>query len=208
MRTAGVSPRSRANAALFRNSYTVLTEDAGLGPVAVASRSPLFGDAPRVPLRLPSGMQFPSYAFVSPNYFDLLGIAILRGRGFSEQEAATQAPVIIVSAEAARRLWPNEDPLGKTLPVYIAPPDRPAVASTIRDMRSVSSLNEGAVPMTVVGVASDTVTGFVYQGVDHGQLYLPTNVNGSRASALLIRARNQSPPLDIVRAALQRVWRR
>jgi predicted permease len=205
MRTAGVIAvrEDRGNTALFRSSYTALG-GAGLGPVAVASRSPLFGDAPRVPLRQPSGVLFPSYAFVSPSYFDLLGISIVRGRGFSEQEAATQAPVLIVSAEAARRLWPNEDPLGKILRVAVAPPERPRVANTVRDMRGVGALNDG-VAMTVVGVASDSVTGFVYQGVDHGQLYLPTSAEGSQAGALLVRAGNQSPPLDTVRAALQRV---
>ena len=158
-----------------------------------------------MPLRQPSGMHFPSYAFVSPNYFDLLGISIVRGRGFSEQEAATEAPVIVVSAEVARRLWANEDPLGKTLRVYIEPPGRRVVGDTIREMRSVSALDDAAVPMTVVGVASDTVNGFVYQGVDNGHLYLPTNVNGSQASALLVRWRTQSLPLDAVRTALQRV---
>ena len=106
MRTAGVISvrESRSNTALLRTSYTALAGEAGVGAVTVASRSPLFGEAPRVPLRQPSGVEFPGYAFVSPNYFDLLGISILRGRGFSEQEAATEAPVIIVSAEAARRL--------------------------------------------------------------------------------------------------------
>lgn len=207
MQTAGVISvrESRGNKALFRNGYEALAGNAGLGSVAVASRSPLFGEAPRVPLRQPSGMHFPGYAFVSPNYFDLLGISILRGRGFSEQEAATEAPVIIVSAEMARRLWADEDPLGKTLRVYIEPPGRRVVADTIRDTRSVSALNDAAVPMTIVGVASDAVNGFVYQGVDNGHLYLPTNVNGSQASALLVRTRTQSLPLEAIRTALQRV---
>jgi ABC-type antimicrobial peptide transport system permease subunit len=207
MNTAGVISvrENRGNGTLFRNSYEALAGHAGLGSVAVASRSPLFGEAPRVPLRQPDGMHFPSYTFVSPNYFDLLGISIVRGRGFSEQEAATEAPVLIVSAELARRLWATDDPLGKTLRVYIEPPGRRVPADTIREMRSVRALDDAAVPMTVVGVASDTVNGFVYQGVGNGHLYLPTNVNGSQASALLVRGRTPSPPLDAVRTALQRV---
>jgi predicted permease len=207
METAGVISvrENRGNKSLFRSSYDTLAGHAGLGAVAVASRSPLFGEAPRVPLRQPSGMHIPSYAFVSPNYFDLLGISIVRGRGFSEQEAATEAPVLVVSAELARRLWANDDPLGKTLRIYIEPPRRRVPGDTIREMRSVSALNEAAVPMTVVGIASDTVNGFVYQGVDNGHLYLPTTVSGAHASALLVRGRTASPPIDTVRAALQRV---
>jgi predicted permease len=207
MQTAGVISvrENRGNKTLFRSSYEALAGHAGLGSVAVASRSPLFGEAPRVPLRQPDGMHFPSYAFVSPNYFDLLGISIVRGRGFTEQEAATEAPLLIVSAELARRLWENDDPLGKTIRVYIEPPSRRGVGDTIREMRSVGALNDAAVPMTVVGVASDTVNGFVFQGVDNGHLYLPTNVNGTRASALLVRGRTSSLPLDAVRTALQRI---
>jgi predicted permease len=207
MQTAGVISvrENRGSKPLFRSSYDALAGDAGLGSVAVASRSPLFGEAPRAPLRQPEGMHFPSYAFVSPNYFELFSIPIVRGRGFSEQEAATEAPVIIVSAELARRLWANDDPLGQTLRIYIEPPGRRVPGDTIREMRSVSSLNEAAVPMTVVGVASDTVNGFVYEGVDNGHLYLPTTVNGQHASALLVRGRTAAPPIDAVRTALQRV---
>ncbi len=205
MRTAGVTS-VRTNKALLPSSYEALADDAGLGAVAaVASRSPLFGEAPRVPLRQPTGMHFPSYGFVSPNYFDVMGISILRGRGFLEQEGATEAPVIIVSAEAARRLWTNEDPLGKTLRVYIEPPRSRMVAGTIREMRGVRASDDVGVPMTVVGVASDTVNGFVYQGVDTGHLFLPTNVNGSRASTLLVRGRTQSLALNAVQTALRRV---
>ena len=59
--------------------------------------------------------------------------------------------------------------------------------------------------MTVVGVASDTVNGFVYQGVDHGHLYLPTTVNGSQAAALLVGGRGRSLRLDSVQAMLRRI---
>jgi predicted permease len=207
MRTAGVisARENRGNRALFRSSYQALSAHAGLASVAVASRSPLFGEAPRVPLREPTGLHFPSFAFVSPNYFELLGISIVRGRGFSEQEAATEAPVIVVSAELARRLWPNDDPLGQTLRLYIEPPGQRVPADRIREMRSVSAMNEASVPMTVVGVASDTVNGFVYQGVDNGHLYLPTSVNGLQASTLLVRGRTSLPPLDAVRTVLRRI---
>jgi predicted permease len=207
MQTAGVISvrENRGDRAMFRGSYETLTGAAGVGAVAVASRSPLFGEAPRLPLREPSGVHFPAYTFVSPNYFDLFGIAILRGRGFSEQEAATDAPVIVVSAEAARRLWANDDPIGKILRVYIEPVGPRVVAETIRERRSTAAIDEAAVPMTVIGVASDAVTGFIYQGVDHGQLYLPTTVTGTHAAALLVRGRGPRLRLDAVRTMLRGV---
>lgn len=52
---------------------------------------------------------------VSPNYFETVGIPIIRGRGFTEEEAQVGAAVVVVSESTARYLWPNEDPIGKQL---------------------------------------------------------------------------------------------
>jgi putative ABC transport system permease protein len=54
------------------------------------------------------------YNHVTPNYFSVVGIPIVRGRGFAPDETP-DAPGIIVTESTARRLWPGEDPLGKTL---------------------------------------------------------------------------------------------
>jgi putative ABC transport system permease protein len=55
------------------------------------------------------------YHEVGPSYFDTVGIPIVRGRVFTEEEAREGAAVVIVSEATARRLWPNEDPLGRFL---------------------------------------------------------------------------------------------
>jgi macrolide transport system ATP-binding/permease protein len=55
-----------------------------------------------------------SWATVSANYFDALGIPIVRGRGFEERDASADSNLII-SESAARRFWPGEDPIGKPL---------------------------------------------------------------------------------------------
>ncbi|MGA3206169.1 MAG: ABC transporter permease, partial [Bryobacteraceae bacterium] len=49
---------------------------------------------------------------VSPAFFPLLGIPIIRGRAFTAAES--NAHVVVISAATARRFWPNQDPLGKT----------------------------------------------------------------------------------------------
>jgi predicted permease len=54
------------------------------------------------------------YNHVSPNYFSVVGIPIVRGRGFTSAETR-DAHGIIVTESTARRLWPGEDPLGKIL---------------------------------------------------------------------------------------------
>ena len=59
--------------------------------------------------------------------------------------------------------------------------------------------------MTVIGVAGDVVSGFVYQGKDPAHLYLPTSPAGSQAAALLVRLPATDARLDTLRAALRRV---
>ena len=52
---------------------------------------------------------------VTPDYFSVLGISLLRGRSFSEQDRAPEAHAIIVNQALAQKLFPNEDALGKTV---------------------------------------------------------------------------------------------
>ncbi len=55
------------------------------------------------------------WASVSPDYFKVLGIPILRGRGFSDHDDGAATPVVIVNQAMARQVWPNEDPLNARL---------------------------------------------------------------------------------------------
>ena len=52
---------------------------------------------------------------ISPDYFSVMSIPVLRGRVFTERDTRASTPVVIVSLSAARRLWPGEDPVGKRL---------------------------------------------------------------------------------------------
>jgi predicted permease len=65
----------------------------------------VLGRADRIPIE---------YNHVSPEYFSVVGIPIVRGRGFTPGEGP-DSPGIIVTESTARRLWPGEDPLAKTL---------------------------------------------------------------------------------------------
>ena len=51
----------------------------------------------------------------SPNYFALLGIPMLRGRPFSDEDREGTTPVIVVSSGVAHHFWPASDPIGKRL---------------------------------------------------------------------------------------------
>jgi putative ABC transport system permease protein len=47
------------------------------------------------------------------DYFRAMGMPILRGRGFTAEDGPTTAPVAVINQTMARRLWPNEDPVGR-----------------------------------------------------------------------------------------------
>jgi hypothetical protein len=52
---------------------------------------------------------------VAANYLDTVGTPLTQGRGFTAEEARSNAPVVIVSESTARRLWPNDNPVGKII---------------------------------------------------------------------------------------------
>lgn len=53
--------------------------------------------------------------FAGGDYFQVMGITLLQGRTFTNDEAVTPNFSAIVSRSAAERLWPNADPIGQRL---------------------------------------------------------------------------------------------
>ena len=51
--------------------------------------------------------------YVDPDYFDTMGVRLLRGRGFVDSDDETSHPVAIVNETMARRLWPEQDAIGR-----------------------------------------------------------------------------------------------
>lgn len=52
---------------------------------------------------------------VTPNYFQTMGIPILRGRPLLDSDTEDAEPVVVVSDSIARVIWPGRDPLGKCM---------------------------------------------------------------------------------------------
>ena len=96
---------------------------------------------------------------VSPEYFEVLGIDVVRGRRFTTAERSVEAGVVVVSDTAARRLWPNRNPVGQVVRLGASPSD-----STLAPTHT----------LTVIGVVRDLGGGlqfpdlFAFRGV-----YLP-----------------------------------
>ena len=52
---------------------------------------------------------------IAPNYFEALGIPILEGRGFTDEDANGRQPAIVISRSFARKYFPNGSALGKRI---------------------------------------------------------------------------------------------
>jgi predicted permease len=153
-----------------------LVAESWVDQLAAAWHPPLYS-AEKIPVTPAQGTQAVRAGFnmVSPEFFKVLEIPILRGRIFGKQEAASDAPVAIVSLATAEKLWPNEDALGKSIAIDRKGPgltDAPAFDHAV-----------------VVGVAQDVISGNVISGRDATMIYFPTSPDGKHARTFLIRGK-------------------
>jgi predicted permease len=58
------------------------------------------------------------FNLVGPRFFEILGVRMTSGRRFTDSDHHGGAAATIVNAEAARRFWPGQDALGKTLRIH------------------------------------------------------------------------------------------
>ncbi len=57
------------------------------------------------------------YSVVCPNYFQTMGIRLLSGREFTEQDSQNAPGVIVINEALAQRYWENEDPVGQRIKI-------------------------------------------------------------------------------------------
>jgi putative ABC transport system permease protein len=87
------------------------------------------GTPPDPPGREPAS----EMSIVSPDYFRVLEMSILRGRSFTAQDRAGRQLVMIIDERAAQRFFPGQDPIGKQIddPVTVSEPDQTGPPITI-----------------------------------------------------------------------------
>ena len=90
-------------------------------------------------------------SIVSPEYFRLLGMTLLRGRLFTDADVETTPPVAVINEAMARKYWPNEDPMGRHLKLNPEKSSWTTVVGIVANARS-ESLEEAGVPQIYLSV--------------------------------------------------------
>jgi putative ABC transport system permease protein len=67
------------------------------------------------PPRAPGDEQTATYGGVSPGYFKAMGIPLIKGRTFSNEDREDSERVVVVSSFFASRFFPGQDPIGKRI---------------------------------------------------------------------------------------------
>jgi predicted permease len=109
-------------AALSRFYGQVLTRlraTPGIGSVSLVNQVPLggsnFGTKVMVDGGTVTSRQSLNYRVIDSAYFGVMGIPLLRGRGFDGRDRSGAEQVVVVNRETAARLWPGLDPLGRRI---------------------------------------------------------------------------------------------
>ncbi len=138
-----------AAAALYADLEAAVRAVPGVSRAAQINHLPLSGTSMPTPVvsGRPTGDGERPQAFfrtMSAAYVETVGVAVTRGRTFTEGEVAGAAAVAVVNEALARQEWPGEDPIGRTLRITKVAQTRPDFGEEV--------------VVRVVGVIADTRT--------------------------------------------------
>lgn len=122
---------------------------------------------------------------VQGNYFSAMGIPLLRGRLFTENDGAGAPPVVVIGKTMADKLWPGEDPIGQRVRLA-GGPNNP--------------------PRTIIGIVGDVHHNGLERAVSY-QAYMPqVQAPWSQSDmTMIIKAKPGIDPLTLAAAARQQV---
>jgi predicted permease len=167
MRSAGYDePRA---AAFNRELLQRVAALPGVMAAAQTAKTPLSAGSREFELSRAGEGDFQRFLFnnVSPGYFALLDLPLVRGRDFTEADLTDTSRALIVSAATARRFWPGEEPVGKLLDLNVG--------------------NNQMVTFEVVGVSGDAQVQAIGV-IDDNLAYLPASPRSQLGAQLLVRS--------------------
>ena len=63
---------------------------------------------------------------IEPQFFETMKIPLLKGRSFAEREGVEPSDKVVISEAMAQQLWPDEDPIGKHVTIYMKRENKPS----------------------------------------------------------------------------------
>jgi putative ABC transport system permease protein len=116
---------------------------------------------------------FVGTATVTPAFFDVLGVRLLRGRAFTDGDGAPGAETVIINERLAQQFFPGEDPLGKRLRFTTREPVPGRAPDVWR---------------TVVGISPLVKQGSSIDRYVNAVVYIPFRQESPAAASLLVRS--------------------
>jgi putative ABC transport system permease protein len=117
----------------------------------------------------------------TPNYFEAIGIPLLRGRIFGNEDQPKTPAVVVINQTMAQRFWPNQDPLGK----------------------QVKFAQDGSAA-TVIGVVGDAKH-YYLEEAQRSQMYDTYSQDPGLFATVLLRT--SGDPLSLTEAVRQAIWK-
>jgi putative ABC transport system permease protein len=143
------------------------------------------GTPPYQPGREPSA----EMNFVSPDYFRVMGMPILRGRAFGPEDVMDKPGTVIIDESLAARYFPGQDPIGKQLD-------------------NNQTLKKDPPPLTIVGIVPRTRNEAPgepnVESLNFPQIYLPFPQFSNTGVSLLVRV-SSGDPLNLASAVKKEI---
>ena len=173
--------------AFFTTLAARMNDIPGVEKSALTDALPLNGrdsnyafDAENHPRSAQANAMYATSRNVTPEYFDVLDLRLVRGRLLNAQDASGASRAAVINERMAQYLWPNENPIGKHL-LNVVDEDAPAVWYPARAVE-------------VVGVVRNTRDGSL--GDDYSnQVYLPITP-GNTQPVLFALLRGPATPAE------------
>ncbi len=114
---------------------------------------------------------------VDENYFTTMGIALLRGRGFTRAETEIDKPgPVVINQAMAKKLWPGQDPIGKRI-------------------------RTGENPREVIGIVAD-VNQLGPETPVNSEIYFP----GRALTTMTLVVRTAGDPTQLAKPISEQIW--
>jgi putative ABC transport system permease protein len=124
----------------------------GVRDTALSCAAPMQGSCYGMPMQLASrpivdraNRQGGFFKIVSPSYFSVLGVTLLRGRVLTDRDIKNTPPVLVINERFAKRYFDKEDPIGQRILIQEIIPGRTELGAEI--------------PWEVVGIIKDEKLG-------------------------------------------------